>query len=77
MIEQLRIIMLENIASENDTLLLSNYFDAKQVLRGNLRKILRIQIQLYPQTSFEPKYESFNLKNKVTAHGLGLVFQLR
>ena len=31
---------------------------------------------MYPQTSFEPKYCAFNLKGKVSAHGLGLVVQL-
>ena len=56
--------------------ILSNYFGKKQVLRGTFREIWRIQIQIYPQTSLEPKYGAFNLKNEVSAHGLGLVVQL-
>ena len=56
--------------------MLSNYFGKKKVLRGTFGEIWRIQIQMYPQTSFEPKYGAFNLKNKVSAHGLGLIVQL-
>ena len=48
----------------------------KKVPRGSFGEIWRLQIQMYPQTSFEPKYGAFNLKNKVSAHGLGLVVQL-
>ena len=58
--------------------MLSNYFGEKYVLRlrGTVGDIWRIQIQMYPQTSIEPKYGAFNLKNKVSAHGLGLIIQL-
>ena len=56
--------------------MLSNYFDKKQVLRGTFEEIWRIQIQIYPQTSIEPKYGAFYLTNKVSAHGLGLLVQL-
>ena len=38
-----------------------------------LEKIWRIQIQMLPQTSFEPIYGAFTLKNKIIAHGLGLI----
>ena len=48
----------------------------KQLLRDTLGDIWRIQIQMYPQTSYEPKYGAFTMKNKVSAHGLGLVVQL-
>ena len=54
----------------------SKYFGKKHILRGTFGEIFQIQIQMYPQTSFEPKYGAFNLKNKVSAHGLGLVVQL-
>ena len=54
----------------------SNYFGKKQILRSNLGEIWRIQVQMYLQTYFNPKYGEFNLKNKVSAHGLGLVVQL-
>ena len=47
-----------------------------QVLRDNFGEIWRIQIQMYPQTSFEPIYGEFYLKNKVSAHGLVLLVQL-
>ena len=56
--------------------MLSNYFGKKQVLRGTFGEIWRIQIQIYPQNYVEPKYGAFNLKNEVSAHGLGLVVQL-
>ena len=39
-------------------------------------KIQRIHIQIYPQTSIEPKYGEFYLKNEVSAHGLVLLVQL-
>ena len=48
----------------------------KQVLQGIFGEIWRVQIQMYLQTSFEPKYGAFNLENKVSAHGLGIVVQL-
>ena len=48
----------------------------KQVLRGSFGEILLIQIQLFPQTSFEAELGSFNFKNEVSAYGLGLVVQL-
>ena len=52
--------------------MMSKYFGKIQVLRDNFGEIWRIQIQMYPQTSIEPKYGAFNLKNKVSAHGLFL-----
>ena len=54
----------------------SNYFGKKQVLIGIFGEIWRIQTQIYPQTSFEPKYGAFYLKNKVSALELVLLFQL-
>ena len=42
----------------------------KEVLIGTFGEIWRIQIRMYPQTYIEPKYGAFNLKNKVSAHGL-------
>ena len=56
--------------------MLSNYFGKKQVLRGTFWEIWRIQIQIYPQTSIEPRYGAFYLTNEVSAHGLGLLVQL-
>ena len=56
--------------------MLSNYFDRIQVLRDNFGDTWRIQIQMYPQNSIEPKYGEFYLKNKVSAHGLVLLVQL-
>ncbi len=52
--------------------MLSNYFGKKQVLRGTFGEIWRIQIQMYPQNSFEPKYGAFYLKKKISVHGLVL-----
>ena len=70
MIEQLKIILYTNFDSANNTLL-SNYFGKKQVLRGTLGEIWRIQIQIYPKTSIESIYGALSLTNKVSAHGLG------
>ena len=56
--------------------MLSNYFSKKQVLRDTFGEIWRIQIQMYPKTYEELKYGAFTLKNKVSAHKLGLVVQL-
>ena len=56
--------------------LLSNYFGKKQVVRGTFGASWRIQNQVYPQTSFEPKYGAFYLKNKISAHGLVLLFRM-
>ena len=56
--------------------MLSNYFGKIKVLRDNFGEIWRIQIQMYPQTSIEPKYFEFYLKNDVSAHGLVLLVQL-
>ena len=39
-------------------------------------KIQRIQIQVYHQTSFDPKYGAFYLNNEVSVHGLVLLDQL-
>ena len=38
-------------------------------LQGAFWKIRQKQIQIYPQTSIEPKYGEFYLKNGVSAHG--------
>ena len=54
--------------------MLSNYFGKKQVLRGTCWVIWRIQTQIYPQNM--PKCFGFYLKNKVSAHGLVLLFEL-
>ena len=56
--------------------MLSNYFCKKQLLRGTFGDIWRIQIQMYPKTDVVLKYGASNLKNEVSAHGLGLVVQL-
>jgi hypothetical protein len=56
--------------------MLSNYFGKKQVLRGSFGDIWRIQIQIYPQTSIEPRYGALYLTNEVSEHGLGLLVQL-
>ena len=56
--------------------MLSNYFCKRQVLRGTFGEIWRIQIQIYPKTYVELKYGACYLKNKVSAHRLGLVVQL-
>ena len=56
--------------------MLSNYFGKRQVLRGTFGEIWSIQIQIYPQTSFEPRYGAFYWTNGVSAHGLGLLVQL-
>ena len=51
-------------------------FTEIQVLGDNFGEIWRIQIQMYPQTSIEPKYGEFYLKNEVSVHGLVLLVQL-
>ena len=56
--------------------MLSNYFGKKKVLRGTFGEIWRIQIKTYPETSIEPKYFEFYLKDEVSAHGLVLLVQL-
>ena len=56
--------------------IISIYFCKKQVLRGTFGEIWRIHIQMYPKTYVELKYSACNLKNKVSAHRLGLVVQL-
>ena len=82
MIEKLKVILFENFESakthccEAPRSMLSNYFGKKQVLRGTFGEIWRIQIQIYPQTSVEPRYGVFYLTNEVSAHGLGLLVQL-
>ena len=38
----------------------------ENILRGIFWEIRRIQIQLYPQTSIEPKYGAFYLKKEVS-----------
>ena len=49
----------------------------KKVLRGTFWKIRRLQIQICPQTSIEPKYGAFYMKDEVSAHGLVLLVQMR
>ena len=56
--------------------MLSNYFGKKQVLRGTFGEIWRIQIQIYHQTTIEPKDGAFYLKDEVSVHGLVLLVQL-
>ena len=56
--------------------MLSNYIGKKQVLRGTFGEIWRIQIQIYHQTTIEPKDGAFYLKDKVSVHGLVLLVQL-
>ena len=56
--------------------MLFNYLCKKPVLRGTFGEIWRIQIQIYPKTYVELKYGACYLKNKVSAHSLGLVVQL-
>ena len=34
------------------------------------------KVEIYPQTSIEPKYGEFYLKNEVSSHGLVLLVQL-
>ena len=48
----------------------------KKVLMCTFREMWCIQIQMYPKTFIEPKYGAFNLRNKVSSHGLGLLLQL-
>ena len=43
--------------------MLSNYFCTTQVIKGTFWEIWHIQIQISPQTSIEPKYCAFYLKN--------------
>ena len=50
--------------------------EAKNVLRSTFWKIWRIHLQIYPQTSIEPKYGAFYLNNIVRVHGLILLDQL-
>ena len=82
MIEQLRIIIKKSLhlkmihCCEAPRSRLSSYFCKKQVLRGTLEKIWRIQIQMYPKKYVEVKYGERYFKNKVIAHRLGSVFQL-
>ena len=57
--------------------ILSNYFCKWQVLRGTFGEIWHIQIQIHPKTYVELKYGACYSNNKVSAHRLGLVVQLR
>ena len=56
--------------------MLSNYIGKKHVLRGTFGEIWRIQIQIYHQTTIEPKDGAFYLKDKVSVHRLVLLVQL-
>ena len=55
--------------------MLSKYSGKKGFI-GAFGEIWRIQIRMHPQTSIEPKYGAFHLKNEVGAHGLVLLVQL-
>ena len=61
---------------ETPRYMLSNYFSKKQVLRYTVGEIWRIQNQMNPKTDIELKYDGCNLKNKISAHILGLVVLL-
>ena len=82
MIGHLKIILFKTLnpkithCREAPRAMLSNFFGKKQVLRGAFGEIWHIQIQIYPQTSIEPKYGAFYLTHKVSAHRLGLLVQL-
>ena len=52
------------------------YKEIKKVFRDTFWKIRHIQIQKYPQTSNQPKYGAFSLRNEFSARGLVLLFQL-
>ena len=54
----------------------NNWFYIQKVLRGTFWEIWRTQIQMYPQTSIEPKYGAFYLNNKVRVQGIVLLVQL-
>ena len=79
MIKQFRVFLLKTLhpqsihCYEAPRSMLSNYFGKKHLFRGTFGKIWRIQIQMFPQTSFEPIYGAFTLKNKIIAHVLGLI----
>ena len=68
--------MKTTLCCEAPRFMISKYFGKQQVLRGTFRGIWSIQIQIYPQTSIEPKYGAFYLTNKVSAHGFGVLVQL-
>ena len=51
--------LIRTLCSEAPKPMLSNYFCVTQVLKGNFWEIWRIQIQIYTQTSIEPKYGAF------------------
>ena len=82
MIEHLKINLLKTLnpqithCCEAPRSMLCNYFGKIQALRDNFWEIWHIQIQMYPQTSIEPKYGEFYLKNQVSVHGLVLLVQL-
>ena len=46
----------------------------KKVLEGIFWEICCIQIEIYTQTSIEPKYGAFYFNYKVRVHTLGLKF---
>ena len=47
-----------------------------KLLKGTFWKIQRIQIQIYPKTSIEPKNGEFYMKSDVSAHELVLLVLL-
>ena len=48
----------------------------QKVLQSTFGEIRRIQIQIYHQTSIEPKYGAFYFTDEVSEHGLVLLVQL-
>ena len=61
--------------TKNRCFVLKKYCGQKATQRY-IWKIRRIQIQIYPLTSIDPKYSVFYLTNKVMVHGLVLLVQL-
>ena len=63
MIDPLRIILIKTLhlkmihGCEAPRSILSKYFGKKPVLKGSFGEIWRIQIQMYPPTSVEPKQQ--------------------
>ena len=51
-------------------------FVKTRYLEEHLEKVWRIQVQMYPKAYVELKYGACYMKNKVSAHRLGLVVKL-
>ena len=81
MIEELRVVLLKTLhpkiihCQEAPKFMLYNYFAKKKVLSGTFGEIRSIQILMYPQDSFEPKYSAFNLKKQIQCPWIGVVVQ--